>query len=471
MSPSDEMFLPGRCHLRTTAEKKPALPKSSMQIDIFHHYSAKVYTSSSSVTGIVAITTRRDVHFDAIHVLLLGLTTTRVEGANSPSLVSHAFLKLSMPPASYAAFPTLKAGVPYKFPFHFVIPDQLTLNGCNHGIVHGIVGDRLREQHLRLPPSVGGFEKDDLAPLMAEVKYSVLARVLRRPEPNGKLVKIMESSRRIQVLPVSFTDDPIDPSPQDKLYRTAKAKTLRRNLLAGKLGRLTARAPQQPGPVYVATDGRAASETAAEVILEFEPSVQGVGPPNLSGVSGKVVAHTFYSGAMVACFPDRADWMRHGVTEQRGAFATSVALPSVADGTRGQQRRWEKSCSSPPSSSSSPALLLHTMTLRLPVRLPTAKKTFIPTFHSCIASRVYTLQVAITMSAAGSAGSTTLTLSLPLQVAVEGPAAGADAEQLPSFETAVEGAAADEYLRPRTLQASASLPGYEDVVRATEVVV
>jgi hypothetical protein len=110
--------------------------------------------------------------------------------------------------------------------------------------------------------------------------------------------------------------------------------------------------------------------------------------------------------------------------------------------------------------------VVHSAILQVPIKLPLHKKTFIPTFHSCIASRVYTLQLALSVSSGTT--SSTINLSVPLQVAVD-----MDDQQgmgLPSFETAVEEAAADEYLRPRMLsvpdvhyQQTSTLPGYGEI--------
>jgi hypothetical protein len=115
----------------------------------------------------------------------------------------------------------------------------------------------------------------------------------------------------------------------------------------------------------------------------------------------------------------------------------------------------------------------YTTTLSVPISLPTDKKTFIPTFHSCIASRVYTLHLTVVLGGAG--GEKKLALVVPLQVAIASSpspeqgrrdgeeAAGEErtAEQnstisqreqqhdLPSFEEA----SADAHLRPRVLHA------------------
>ena len=139
----------------------------------------------------------------------------------------------------------------------------------------------------------------------------------------------------------------------------------------------------------------------------------------------------------------------------------------------------------------------YTGTLQIPIHLPTEKKTFLPTFHSCITSRVYVLNLTVSLSCGGTASS--LALAVPLQVGVLEPASttttntsstaaaaasrAADYESLlpPSFDADFDADAdADQHLRPRILSAppdgsggaaaarfDAALPGYADLVASS----
>lgn len=462
-------YLSGACTRRLS------LLKSTVTINLDNHSKHKVYTSSSTVSGHVAITTQRDVSFDSVQIVLVGQSKTRVDGVSSAREVTHTFLKMPMPvpESSYPAPRVLENGRTYTIPFDFVIPHYLTMHACNHRIQH----DQLQDHHVLLPPSMGGWLKDDLAPEMARVEYSVRASVFRQSPSGGSKIRVMEGSENIFVLPAGAEQPPLIVNSCDKLYTLAKRKTLKKGLLSGKLGCITAEAIQPPA-VSLGATGRAISSTAAQVRLQFDPASADILPPEITGVAAKVTAHTFYSSEAISCFPNMADWSRQFGTERRGDYHTSVSLPSMSLG----KTRWIQhlspavrrdsgygtdessslcedqsgrrgSASSRKSKSKPCSPVLHTTALHIPVDLTpvVAKKTLIPTFHSCITSRVYALQLTLTLSS-GSAVHT-VSLSLPLQVMVEPDSSLAyPMEDLPSFETAVREAEVDEMMRPRHFQ-------------------
>lgn len=513
-----------------SANSRRHIPKSDIDITIHNHFKTKIYTSSSPLSGEVTITTQRDVRFDSIEIILLGSSKTQTEGYSAPHESRHTFLKMAMPvPESTYPVPCiLESGRTWTIPFNFVLPNFLTLSACNHKIQ----SDHVRDQHLCLPPSMGFWargnrERDDMAPHMAEVEYSVKARVWRESDTQGRPVKVMEAAKPIQVLPASPEAAPLGITKNGELYKMYKSKTIRKNLITSKIGRLTV-SGQQPRAVILQPDGKVAAGSTAHVDVKFEPVSPGVQPPKITGISTKIKAHTFYSANAITCNPTSDNWATAGLTERRGMYSASVTLPATApppqnpwityqgrrdsgyqsdtapeisssgssasddssseeSSTIKKQKRQHKSTISlanlvgrpstaKQTSSSSSSLSLsssssssrpprrpstspvyHTTSLHIPIDLPTGKKAFVPTFHSCILSRVYTLHVSMTV-AAGPTASTTLSLDLPLQIAVEtvGPQ-HEDTEVLPSFEDAVEEAAADEFLRPRVL----GVPGAE----------
>lgn len=464
--------------------------KSNIDVNLSNHYASKVYTSSAPISGNVTITTRREVPFSAIQILLMGTTRTRVDGIGAAAHdVTHTFLKMNMP-ISESIYPTprtLETGHTYTIPFNFVIPRQLTINACNHQML----SHQVQDHHVMLPPSMGtNWVKDDMSPQMARVEYAIKARVLRFDEPTGKHVRVMEAVQLLNVLPETAEEPPLNITPQDTLYTMTKTKTLRRNLLSSKLGRLTARAIQ-PSPAILGPDGQhLVSAPTARVELLFEPAGADVAPPRVTSASGKLTAHTYYSSGTIPTFPNLGDTRDQQFTaDKRGVYATSVPLPSLpTPATRWKQNlttsarrdsgyssNTEASESSSISSSSPKSSLLsstkssspvyHTATVDIPLALPVGRKTLVPTFHSCIASRVYTVALTLQMGGGdGKSGSTTVQLTVPLQVGVS---AGENRAGLPSFEAAVEEAEADEHLRPRVVgvpeeqyQGGSVLPGY-----------
>ncbi|KAJ9137273.1 Arrestin [Pleurostoma richardsiae] len=478
--------------------RQMAFPKSHISVNLDNHFSSKIYTSSSPVSGNVTITTQRDVRFEAIEIVLLGTARTRVDGVSTPQASSHIFLKMIMPvpESTYPVPRVLENGRTYTIPFNFVIPSYLTINACGHRVD----SEHVRDHHVCLPPTMGSWEKDDMTPQMATVEYSVKARVFREPDMPGKLIKVMEAVQEIQVLPTYPEQAPLSVTKQDKMYITSKTKSLRKSIISGKTGRLTVSAAQ-PGAVILRPDGKVAANTTAQVDLNFEPVSAEVLPPKVTSMSGKIEAHTFYSSGAITHLPNLGDWNRSFTIDRRGVYNTSVPLFSRtfdklpwAQQLTAQVRRDSGYGSDSPGAQSdverssaersrrresngggkqmkarrstpSPSPIYHTTTVQVPIGVPTDRKTFIPSFHACIVSRVYTLVLAVTVSFGST--TSTVTLRLPLQVAVEpAPTAAPPDNELPSFETAVQEAELDEFLRPRLLSVPdvqfhrGTLPGY-----------
>lgn len=511
----------------STPRSRKTFPKSDVQIHIDNHYKTKTYTSSSPLSGEVSITTQRDVPFDTIEIILFGSSKTRTEGYSAPHESQHTFLKMTMPisEATYPVPRVLESGQTLKIPFNFVLPKFLTLSACNHKVQC----EDVRAHHLSLPPSMGSWargnwEKDDMAPHMSEVEYSIKARVWREDDLSERPVKVMEAIKPIQVIPAVAETAPLclseDKQNHSDIYRLSKTKTIRKNLISNKVGKISV-SGVQPGAVMLRPDGSVYRDTTAMIDVKFEPVSPDVQPPKITGVSARITAHTYYSSSAVHNMPDMTEWIRSCLTERRGIYTNTVSLPgsfkanvnpwityqsrrdsrsnsassdnspaessasswsssdddescSVSGGLQQQQHRQheKKSCrrsmsfanlmrpSVNKASSTScyplprrPSLapVYHTTSLQVPVTLPTAKRAFVPTFHSCILSRVYTLHVAVTV-AAGPTTSTTLAVELPLQIGVEAvePSLG-DSEALPSFEDAIGATAADDFLRMRVL--------------------
>ncbi|KAI1404627.1 hypothetical protein F4819DRAFT_93788 [Hypoxylon fuscum] len=461
--------------------------KPSMDIQINNHYRSKVYTTGSEVSGHVTITSQSDVRFDVLQIVLLGISKTRIDAVNIPHATSHTFLKLIMPiPESTYPVPRIfEGGMTYTVPFTFVIPSTLTLNACNHHVAN----ESVQEHHVRLPPTVGSWEKDDFAPNMSRIQYAIKARAYRDDEV-GISTKLMEAGREIRVLPAVPEDAPLNITKHDDMYTMSKSKTLRKTIISPKSGKVTITATQ-PSAAMLSPDGQTITSTTVPLDLEFVPSSGDARPPKVTGISSKVTAVTYYSAGGINHYPNLKNWHRSLGSEGRGSYSGTT---SVIAGPVGEIR-WDKhltaqarrdsgygsetlsssdSDQSPRTapkqrskgSSSSP--VFHTARLQVSVQLPTHKKTFLPTFHSCIASRVYVLWVTVTLVSGGA--SAHVTLAVPLQIGVGSSVPRVDpAEQPPTFEE-FEQAEADMYLRPRVMSLptidfhhGAALPGYADL--------
>ncbi|KAK8128592.1 Arrestin [Apiospora sp. TS-2023a] len=492
---------------RKLAHGKPA----AMEIHLDNHYSSKVYTSSSSLSGHVVINPAKDTRFDTLQILLMGVSRTRVDGVHAPHATQHTFLKLTMPiPESVYPVPRVyEAGRIYTVPFNFVIPDYLTLSACSHKTASDAVG----ADHLCLPPSLGTWDRDDMTPDMARVEYTVRARVYREEAAGDKTrTKVLDACRLVHVLPSFAEQPPLNITPADSLYCMAKTRSVRRSILSPKTGRVTLTAAQ-PGAIILSADGSAATTTSARIDLRYEASSSGQSPssmPRITEVTSKVSAVTFFGGNSINDFPNMGNWVRTYGAQGRGSFTYNAALGSTSfeggelewtqetsvqptrrdsgycsdvaadsdhsatTNSSSSSRRWSASSSSS-SAKTKPSPVYHTASLQVPISIPTHKKTFAPTFHSCVVSRVYVLWMTITLSSCGGSSTSKTTLGVPLQIGVDpdAPLTGeGEGERPPSFEAAMEAAEAEEHLRPRRTTFHVpeveferhALPGYGDIM-------
>ncbi|GAP87393.1 putative arrestin protein [Rosellinia necatrix] len=464
-------------------------PRVNMDVNIDNHYQSKIYTTSSTVSGHVRMNPSHDVQFEKVQILLLGTSKTRVDAINVSQATSHTFLKLMMPiPDSHYPSPRrFQAGTTYTIPFHFVIPQHLTLNACNHRVPH----DALQEDHLRLPPSFGDWDKEDFTPHMSRVSYCVRARV-HHQDAEGKSTNVAEATRDIKVIPMAAEDAPLNITKQDKMYTMSKCKTLRKSILSPKLGKLTVSA-NQPAPAMISSDGHDIDSTTALIDMVFEPTSNESQPPKIVAVTSKITAISYYSAGGINQYPNLKDWVRSFGGDGRGSYASSVQLP----GTPVDNATWKQHLTSKvrrdsgyssevhsdpdhsPNSQQNPTSghenwrrnkgvpFYYATKVQVPVQLPANKKQFVPTFHSCIASRVYVLWMTVTLSALAGTSST-IAVSVPLQIGA-GPRGGGrvDSTGLPNFEAAMQEAAleVDAYLQPRTMavpdiEFASELPGY-----------
>ncbi|KAI0008017.1 hypothetical protein F4779DRAFT_642266 [Xylariaceae sp. FL0662B] len=488
------------------ARRLSMIARPNISIDIDNHYHSKVYTTSSKVCGHVTISPQADVRFDTIQILLLGTSKTRVDNINIPRATCHTFLKLIMPiPESTYQVPRIfEGGRTYKMPFTFVIPSYLTLNACNHAVSN----DSVREHHVRLPPTMGSWIRDDFAPQMARVQYVIRARVYRQEEIDGFPMRIMEAAQEINVLPAVAEDAPLNITKHDNMYTMSKSKNLRKAILSPKAGKVTVSATQ-PSAAMLSPDGQTITPVIVPIKIDFEPTSGDSQPPKVTGISSKVTAVTFFSCSGTSYFPNLEDWTRRAFPcDGQGSYSSTTSVATTPVGpiswrTRltTQRRRDSGYCSdadarsdisedhhstataassagrgrSPnpnPRAATTPTAVYHTTTLHVPVQLPARKKVFVPSFHSCITSRVYVLWVTLSLAASPGGSSCALTLGVPLQVGVSAADGAGSGSDLPTFEAALqEDAEADEYFRPRSLlgapavgEAGGTLPGYADLM-------
>ncbi|KHN97945.1 arrestin [Metarhizium album ARSEF 1941] len=471
------------------ATKHIVSQRLDIQIKIERHFNSKIYTSGSTISGQAVVKTQKDTRFDDFDIIFSGIAATRLDFVQQyPSHSFRPFMKLRMP-IERSALPdncVFEAGKTYTIPFNFVVPHHLTIGACNHYCSSPAV----QEQHLRLPPTVGFWERADQAPDMVLIEYSVKARAYRAAsEAGGTPQKIMEGYHILKVLPACPEDAPLDVTFRDERYNLSRTKTIRKKLFSVKAGKLTVTAAQ-PSAVMLSADGHHASDSVVRMNLEFAPTSTDFFPPKINSVSGKLVSSTFFGAAPSGLLPnlgsratytanpslsytvsnnifnnksvEKLVWRVHNVSRRRDSGYSSFG--------NADEEQSETECSDDALKKGKRCPIRHSAVMDVPFSIPITKKIFLPTFHSCLISRTYTLHLSMSVGVAN----TTMSLAIPLQIGVETiyePQYGG----LPSFEsvmTADEGAVVGGQLDGRITQfpelmehTDSMLPGYDEIGR------
>ena len=460
------------------------------------------FTTLEKIKGTVVVTCPNDVAFDSLHITFQGTVKTFVEKlatsapTNPKTQAFHTFLRLQQPinPEQYPEGNIAKAGVTYQIPFTFVVPEHLLPQACTHGADNLSITDA----HLQLPPSLGdpmmaGDGKsllDDMAPDNARVSYGIRVFMLKKPQGQNRPTMLIDSLKKIRIIPAVPEAPPLDISPDDTDYVLSSTKSLKKGLLKGKLGTLTVDAIQPP-PLYLRnprSKDTSPITAMATLKLRFEPTDASAKPPRLGSLISRLKVATFYSSIPLRNIPSRASTFHYDTN--RGVYVDTLSLAArcvesvqwtkdqtparhdsaismipttystssdEATGSKKSRKKTHKA-----AEETSTPLPSYSANVLIPISLPT-NKSFVPSFHSCLMSRIYLLDLVLSVrpSASGntsmSVSSTNFHLKIPIQLASEG---NPDAMPIVSEEEAASIARreADEFFVPRSVSVAEQGP-------------
>jgi hypothetical protein len=419
-------------------------------IDIRLSDSQKTYTTSENIYGMAIVETYVDTPFDHVEIHFLGVSKITIErwasmaAINTSSVSAHAFLTLRQPDLEvrYPSDRILRKGNTYEFPFMFVVPAHLVEGACSHLVAH----QNVRDAHLLLPPTLGdqglpqnGKPVDDLSPEMANIRYGVSASIFNVSphDPETKRAKIATSWCSLRVIPKMNELPPLviedlarQGSRIDQFLRNERK--IRRGIFGHRLGTLVMEALQ---PKCLKLQHRADSAchgkptTIAYVMLRFDPDDDVTTAPRLVKITSKLEINTFFAAAKRQEFPSKHDGE---FDANRGVYSKSIALASrtlksslwhAIDSDNSSRfvmqaqgstinHRWVPM----PGRDQVAGHLSRTATVLVPVELPTMKD-LVPTFHSCLVSRMYTLGLSLTYLDCGFNRS--IDLRVPLQISAD----------------------------------------------------
>ncbi|KAJ5569621.1 uncharacterized protein N7459_009051 [Penicillium hispanicum] len=392
------------------------------------------YTTLDRITGKLLLTVARETQVDQIDITLEGSTSTSVGRATTyvpgRRQASHQFLLLRQPLgcSEYGEIKTLLPGIAYRIPFKFVIPEKLLPQSCSHTAT----GNDVRHAHTRLPPSLESspttfwnLEEDGISSKVCKVSYVVRARISTSTHTGAPQV-LRDISRPIRVVPIRLTDYPrrelsVDSQLKDKFPSRYMVQS------QGPMELMV----EQPSPIHVSSAG---SHPGKAVPLHIDLRVR--------SASGKLLPRLRYMhcNLEVATYYGTTPWKVHPPAEDlaydetdREAHVTTIPLssldlssikwaqlPSFESVVEGNTKRDDlrtNSVSTTDSSNSSESSYAASVTV--PVILPEGK-TFVPTFHSCLVSRVYRIQVSLSYHMPSRFCGSTISLKLPVEVSCSG---------------------------------------------------
>lgn len=333
----------------------------------------------------------------------------------------------------------LTAAHPHSFPFNFIIPDRLLPSSCP--CLHS-------DEHLLPPPTMGGAHRwhghnghqtlDDPTPVMAQVAYTITAKVLyTKPGggPNGSNHRpsLANSSHPVCVVPDFPESPPIflqqpsrsrDAAGPPSEYRLRQEKSISSGLFRGRAGCLVVEA-QQPSALKGGLRTKASSPASTTLLLRFDPASDddscGPPPPQLEDVKRKIQATTVFRAGQMEADPAYGGLVSGspaggggGQQHQQRSYTEAVALPSLCvsgarwvrcgaswaherlfeeGGSGGDGRGLETMVAPSSAYRGGPYYLLK---LVIPVEYPPGK-ALVPSFRSCLVDRMYRLDVTVTL--------------------------------------------------------------------------
>ncbi|KAL2814567.1 hypothetical protein BDW59DRAFT_154299 [Aspergillus cavernicola] len=396
----------------------------------------KAYTTGDRIEGTVTVTASHLISFDEIDIKLEGSQTVTVERGAVPGRAGaiQTFLRLRQPiqDSSYPTPRVVEPGCTYRFPFTFVVPPRLLPHVCSHSKKNAHVED----SHTLLPPSLGDpmlasdgkSLRDDMSPDMTRVTYQIRAEVIQKPVVGpAKSLKVVQ--KKIRIMPAVEEEPPLTVLDDDPIYRTRREKDVRRGTMRPRQGRLVA-AASQPRPLQLSSLNSKSSEsvsTAATIHLRFDP-VGDEKPPSLGTVWSKLRVMTYYSVHPWEVYPNSSMVSIVGMSGQ-GVYEETVPLSTmcVASAQWTQHtsntvvRRDSLQSTSSAESITGPSACFsgntyYIASLVVPINLPMGK-AYVPTFHSCLISRVYMLELCVSYHTPNMNILTpTVSLKLPIQL-------------------------------------------------------
>ena len=212
-------------------------------------------------------------------------------------------------------------------------------------------------------------------------------------------------------------------------YKMRREKNIKKGTFKKKLGRLVVQSAQPQSLKLPYARGANADRnptTMATVNVRFDPVDESCPLPSLSTLQAKLKVATCFASVPMHEIPTRSSDFH--CSSVRGIFVETVNLSSLCL----SNIEWEKQTSStdlpsgpnsriPNPSEAYKGGSFYTAKVAVPVSLPKGNKVLVPSFHSCLISRMYALDLNLSLSTpSATVTDPTIHLKLPIQVSSEG---------------------------------------------------
>ncbi|KAL3491292.1 hypothetical protein BJX62DRAFT_205546 [Aspergillus germanicus] len=412
------------------------------------------FATGETIEGVVSIFSQDDLAFDKLHISFIGEQSTSIP-SSTPSKATHQFLHLIQPlPESSLPHPKILARrTKYDIPFSFLVPDYLPSQSCRHSAY-----PLIKAAHLHPPPSLGdatiagfgGRLRDDLAPQDGcKIVYTIIAKLERPSITTGIQETIMERRVKVRIKPhVGETPLPeLDLGTalegEFSLFRDGVVKGSGSSTKGGGSGRLAVSLEKPECFWHPLGDSVRLISKAVRLTLVFTPSASSAGTalPEIKSLRAQITATTLYTTQPTGPHPPQKQRDFFGRPINYRDAEIPLSLPSLPQlrWTRVENQNPSPNPDSEPGLNSPPPFTVsgpatetgagasYIATLLVPVTL-TKDKSFVPTFHACLISRIYSLSFQLEVKGA----STGFRLRAPMKIAAE-----RDPGALPSYNASL----------------------------------
>ena len=212
-------------------------------------------------------------------------------------------------------------------------------------------------------------------------------------------------------------------------YIMRREKSIRKGTLQKKLGRLVVQSAQPQSlklPYPRGPNADCTPTTMATVNVRFDPVEESSPLPSLNTLQAKLKVATCFASIPLDEIPTKSSDFH--CSSVRGIFVETVNLSSLCL----SNIEWEKQTAStdlpsrrnswiPDPSKAYNGGSYYTAKVAVPVSLSKGNKVLVPSFHSCLVSRIYALDLYLSLSTPGATVTDPrIQLKLPLQVSSEG---------------------------------------------------